>query len=327
MWGVHDRVIQASNEAKALLSQTNLRKEKIRILQCARTFRPRTSGPVGPEPDYSIRLARIGGKFSFQKEMQHLVWLLHKYREPGAPPGFKDCLHNHLELIHLSDEGVTAWTLYAIENGYRFDGEYGYYRPSKAKIGNLRKGDFKVAKEQGLVPVGKRSLDAALRRSSIRRSRRKDPVRKGSRALPLEIHEPLVVRPSKTCSFLRKGWRKNSPDVPWSVYRRVQVVEPVLVLTLCKSRTSVPALVRLAIDKIYSVAIRRYNPVIRNLRDHRAMVIGEPVKLPPPIFASRRDDILRYLSEIESGGFKDTWRWFTLNHELETKFPRFRADS
>lgn len=231
-------------------------------------IRTRTSGPVGPELDYSIRFARIhqdnwnrgGGLKWAQNELISTAVTYYRDmsvfaaggRDIHAGRSTKFALHNHVELISLSDKGVEAWTEYAMSRNLQFDGEYGYRKIGRRTQVKLAKAAFKAAKESGEVPSGKRSRDAALRRASIRRSRRSDPVWVGSRSLPIEVKEPMVRRRMQAASFLRKDWRKNFSGVRWTEYCDSYAhVEHCISLPFGKP-LPLSGPVRLAIERIYS---------------------------------------------------------------------------
>jgi len=147
----------------------------------------------------------------------------------------------------LSDLGVQRWTQYAMSHNIHFNGERGYFIPST----NPRKKiiAFRKAKDRGLVPSGRRSPDAAARRKSDRVARRK----LARSFLPLEVKEPLELRASKTSRELRKLWRSDSPSTRWSVWRSMQVVEPVLCVALSRRPVEPSRPVLEALQKIYSV--------------------------------------------------------------------------
>lgn len=222
-------------------------------------IRERTSGPVGPELDYSILYARIpqrdwvrsagdGVKAGYRPVLTSDITgckidLVRSSRDIFA-------LHGHVETVTLNEEGIRRWTEHAQRMGIRFSGDYEYILPGKRTAHKYRKEDFDILKSKGLIPSGGRSREARLRRRESRREN--DWLSAARKSSPLEIKEPLVVRSSKSARALASSWWRSHPRVKWSVYRSSQVIDPVLTLWPKAMRRQVSPIVERAVQKIYS---------------------------------------------------------------------------
>jgi hypothetical protein len=287
------------------------------------------SGFVGPEPDWSIRYARIrlpppgvGTADLFRKRYD--LW--YRSQGPTSPRNtvlgvehvpFRLSLHNHFSLLDMDDNAVRNWTKAAHAAGVRFNGDYGYSFPGPSKVSFYRKQEFGLAKKKGLVPSGKRSAESAVRRKE---KRSRVLLRKGWSAISIE--EPVVVRPSMGARALRREWStKYSGSKTWTSYRSTVVVEPVETCILYRSRSPVPKLVKDALTRIYSQPVR-LNPEVLNFSDNVAKrqikfvdrgVNPHLEELPEESFEGY---LRRSLSAIEEAGFHQRWKWFSMNHML-----------
>jgi len=246
--------------------QNGGRKSVIKVLGEAPQIRPFKEGPVRLRDgvDYSIRYARIGGRFSFQEKLPWLLHLIHGNHFEGGLPSFVFCAHNCIETFTLTDEGCRLWTIAAEQHGVRYSGEYGYIFPGRRTKGKYALADFKVSKSRGEVPAGKRSRDAKLARAARRRAK-KPVLRKGW--TPLSIKEPLVVRPSSSAASIRAQWLGSG--VTWRDYRDRSPRPVVLTLALPENnRTVVPPIVVSALQRIYSRVVLEEKGVI-SFPDHK----------------------------------------------------------
>jgi len=249
--------IETERFAASLLAASK-RSDAQKLWKSFPQVRDRTSGPVGPEPDYSVRIGRFilpknkmpfasGRTVSGNIQFEDISRLRFRYTDDGLQYASKAIsLHNEFPLTLLNDKGVLEWTRYAMQHNIHFSGDRGYVIPST----NPRKKiiAFRKAKDRGEVPSGRRSPAAAARRRSDRKVRRK----LARSFLPLEVKEPLELRASKTSRELRKLWRSSPQSTRWSVWRSTQVVEPVLCVALSRRPVEPSRPVLEALQKIYS---------------------------------------------------------------------------
>jgi len=285
------------------------RKAVIKVLSEAPNHtRTRFSGPVRLRDgvDYSIRLARIGGRFSFQEKFP---WLVHL-----AAGNRKDyCFHNHMEFIGMTDEQCRWFTIEAEKRHVQFDGQYGYIVPGRRTYDRYAKADFEFAKRAGEVPRAKRSLGARLRRAG--RSR-KPVLRKSWSSLTIE--EPLVVRSSRSSASIRAGWLGSG--LRFSEYRAGLGLKPTLEVAVQRRRgTPAPQIVVDAIRKIYSRVVHERKENV----DHSHEFIRQDKRVVPHALPERqirelsqhytRQECLDRLAAIESAGFKNSVGWYNWN--------------
>jgi len=256
---MEDSISLAMKARRAIEALKPLRRGGIeKILKSTPSGRPRTSGPVGPEIDWSIRLAKIYHR-SKGFDGPSTIPLIHSFA------GFTDwkvrekvAIHSHVQTLDLSDEGVRRWTAFAMKEGLHYDGEFAYKFPGKKSKDRLAKVAFDHFKALGLVPTGKRSSESARRRREARSTRA--GLARARKSAPLEVPKPLVWRASISAASLRRGWvrSRGASGLSWSAYRSTCVVVPVLCLWPSGHRTPVSEPVKLALDKIYSVV--EYHP-------------------------------------------------------------------
>jgi hypothetical protein len=250
---------ELAKQVRARLEKPGISRKAIeRELKATPSGRPRTSGPVGPETDWSLRLSRIWHDEYKQNgltlDVMHGRPTTQAMRrimsQDPCPIREKVAIHHYLSVLYTSDEGCRRWTDFAMKYGAHYDGEYAYRFPGRRSKDKLAKVAFDHFKREGLVPSGRRSQEARIRRGAARRERQ--AISRVRRGPPLEVPEPLVVRPSRSARTLRSSWRRCPERVTWSAYRQSQVVEPVLCLWPTHCRLSVSKPVLDALSKIYS---------------------------------------------------------------------------
>lgn len=255
-----DPVAQALS-ARALLERNPLcsRNYIQRVLKETPSGRPRLSGPVGPETDYSVRLSRIpndeygrrgeNNGFATRGILQMTNHPIYKDR---CPIREKVAIHHMIEFLYLSDYACKCWTEYAMKHGIHYDGEYRYRFPSKKSKDKLAKVAFDHFKSHGLVPCAKRTPESAMRRRAARTERQR--LSRLRNSPPLEVKEVFVTRSSISAKALRsKWWRTHHVHgATWSSYRSTCVVDKVVTLWPPGHRTAVSSIVVDAVNKIYS---------------------------------------------------------------------------
>lgn len=131
------------------------------------SIRPRTSGPVGPELDWSV----VNSDLSF-KMLKHLVPggknAYHLF--PTAPRNvetFEPMHTNHgcVSTCYMQEVHVRRWTRLAHELGVEFSGKFGYKLPS---VPNHRELTFRQKKVMGFIPQHSRSEYSRIRRAARR---------------------------------------------------------------------------------------------------------------------------------------------------------------
>jgi hypothetical protein len=198
--------------------------------------------------------------------------------------------HGHITTSMMGESQVRAWTKFAHANKIQFSGQRAYKLPkgfSKPVVGKSHE----------------RSLEAATRRKQRRML--SGVLRKGWS--PQTIKEPLVVRPSMSSRELSALWRHS--DVPRRTLRK-QVVKPVLATPLSRFPVSKPVID--AITRIYSSVVYTEKNVriypSQVVKDNKEFSVREEGRL--PLMA----DLKARMAQIEHEGFKETARWFKLNH-------------
>jgi len=171
------------------------------------------------------------------------------------------CRHKCVDMTRLTEAGVVAWSEWAVKNGVRYSGDFGYIKPGAKTAAKYGKIDFAVAKAHGIVPSGKRSPEAAVRRAARRRASMNSVLRKAQRAVPSFVEVPLVVVPSMSSSELRKSWSPKSSGMRWSEYRSTVVVDNITIVGIQKGRrVPAPPIVQEAVKRIYANPVRVYAP-------------------------------------------------------------------
>lgn len=311
--------LQAVSLRKLLLAKldsTSDRRLITRILLDLPYKRPRTSGPVGPELDYSvwfsiIPISQVAGNGPLSQS--ELYWFRkHAGQEFVAPNWDKKCLHNHVNMVNLVESAIAGWTKWAMAHNVRFDGDRKYIFPGRRTLHKWRKHDFVEAKSNGNVPCEIRSHSSRRRRAEKRRLNKRDPVKKGNRAKP----QPMILsyRPVSTHAALRRSWINTKDRPSWKDF--LASCEKRLVLQTRHGPVAVDS------HYVYS-AIRRLhqNEVVDKGKSTFPVPNLElPVKPDYDRIRSFEDFesfLLRKLNHIELSGFKDRWGWFSTNRQLE----------
>jgi hypothetical protein len=246
------------------LTQCRSRSEIISLYEKSPVLRTRDSGLV-PEEDWSVLTGVIqirGWQHTRSAWWLELKHIRDRYSFPiprtaGDPYDTYHGVgrHNCLDFSRLTAEGVREWSRWAIQHGIEYRGNNGYIFPTKSgkrRLEVARKQRFRDAKAQGVVPSGKRSPEAAIRRAAKRKaSRLPESLRKVRSQMPVSPPAVLMSTPAKSSRWLSKDWR-SKPEGPWSKYRENQVLKPVTVVWCQMGRTPVPKLVVDALRKIYS---------------------------------------------------------------------------
>lgn len=328
MWSDQSRfretALRVQRDLLRRLDAAKSRNEIISIINDAPPLRDRTEGPI-VGMDWSILTANVpigrvpgstlmgifGSNDPFGIRARNSTAIPSNRARDYYVSYHGYCRHKAVDFTRLTEQGVREWSDWARANGIRYSGLTGYYRPGKKTIAKVAKADFKAAKEHGLVPVGRRSPEAALRRAAKRRELRRSPVWKAQRAMPLFIEKPLVVVPSTSGSSLRRTWFSLHRDQRWTEFRAKQVIRPVTVCAVSKGRPSpLPDLVIKAITKIYSTEIVYRTlvpmPVLKpRLRPKFTLVVDPPTRrfVPPDMTDDRR----RYMTQVIDGVLYKRW--------------------
>jgi hypothetical protein len=175
-------------------------------------IRTRTSGLVGPEPDWSIVYSdpdRHGVKdaMDIRKGIFPYIEKINGRSVYGMPMAPHGCAHT----FYMREDNVLKWTKWAHENGVHFHGKRGYTFRYGSGEPLSKKQEFDLVKDTiGVVKHkrSKRSVDARrLKRAAGLAARRAKLV-------------PCVrVKYEVSAKKLRLSWRTNSPDTPFSKYR------------------------------------------------------------------------------------------------------------
>jgi len=324
MWEVdQSHVFKVVDQVREQIVRCSNRNEIISFIKSGLPdIRPRKSGPVGPELDFSIWFAQIphdevGKRGLFPtRELRSLIPRGGGRKPRGYKWTEKYTLHSQVETLWGGLEGVQLWTEFAMKHGIQFDGTYRYKFPGKKSGGTLRKQTFERLKSLGLIPHGVRSEAARIRRAARR------PVPAERRDAPVfrpRSFDPLPVVRSISASKMRENWWRGGHQCRWSEYRTTQVVQPVLRLFDGKRHLSEPPTIVLkAIFKLYDPArIRLYKEGKATVTTAEApRWIVPPKEVPKPPMKTMRDALSERLKQIEESGFNDRYAWFNVNHLL-----------
>lgn len=226
------------------------------------TTRVVTSGPVGPELDWSVKFSDVP-KAYLESRGLHGKWeswfpkpLYYKvdprdlnYAATRPMPG---CIRTY----DVTPEGVQSWTKFCLLEGIEYSGLFGYKFPSKKVLSERRFRQLNVPVEKrreffcsqksfGFIPKCKRSKAAREARHL------KWKARTFTYTGPVVV--PRYTNPSRD---YRKGWRSNL-TCSFSAYRIKNPRHSILVLRFGKKPVPLSGPVDIALRKIYSTT-RRY---------------------------------------------------------------------
>jgi len=265
-------------------------------------------------PDWSFRLSLIEndefGRRGHFPTYRLLRGLIHPYTLRKLSNGYTFepfCLfapHAKLETVRVTKEGILKWTQWARLNGVEHDGKWGYKFPRK-RVWSTDAGVFDSIDLISRRPIAKRSITARKER----KARRALLV---GRAKTSQLTDVLIVCPKVSSHQARYQWYHSNQRISWQEFKRTQNWDLTQKIRTARGCSEPAKLVIDALYRIYSrVSYERIEPngVHVTVRDSEVVPI-------PPTAPSRREYLLRRLQRIEENGFKETYEWFYLNHEL-----------
>lgn len=217
-------------------------------------LRTRTSGLVGPEPDYSVRESNLP---------RNWVYALFPNKELLAPDhtwgpdNAQIAEHNCHGTYSLTDDQVKRWTRVANAFGIEYEGQRGYKAPKGFldKLGtyyNPRTGayvrgesslDFRQKKALRIIPSHRRSEVAKIRRAA-RRGVKEAVI--GS--IPAE--RLFVTRYRLSAKEMRNQWFRLDPRPSFQQFKQAVGKNITLFPKCC--RQTIPGIVYRSLKRIYS---------------------------------------------------------------------------
>lgn len=174
--------------------------------------RDRTSGLVGPEPDFSARESNVP---------RRLLWEL--VYEAGLPTHFFQSLphagngvvvanHDCIGSFGWTDHQVRVWTTLANRAGIEYSGNRDYKLPKHLSGYTPREFTFKEKVLLGLIPSHRRSETAKIRRAARRGIR-------GAFTAPVDPQGIFRRKYRLSCKEIRQEWFHNHSEIPFKEFK------------------------------------------------------------------------------------------------------------